>query len=170
MTHEKTTRNGQEKGRDRPFPWRCPKCLASEVRPAVVSYSTEVNHDGRLYHVEVPELEVAVCGACGQRLFGNRADEQVSDALRAKLGLLTPVQIRGGIRALGLRQKEVARQLGVAEATLSRWVTGSLIQSRAMDNLMRVYFAFDQVREALGAAQHDPALGTFASAPRPSGP
>ncbi|MBI3468595.1 MAG: transposase [Planctomycetes bacterium] len=51
----------------------------------------------------------------------------------------------------GTEGKEAARQLGIAEATLSRWLNETQIQSRAMDNLLRVFFAFPEVRRALSA-------------------
>jgi transcriptional regulator with XRE-family HTH domain len=53
----------------------------------------------------------------------------------------------------------LAERLGVAEETISRWETGALIQSRAMDNLLRVYFANADVRAALVGGEQDPSLG-----------
>ena len=82
-----------------------------------------------------------------------------SDALRERWRLLVPDQIKEGIKAVDLNQQEVAKRLGVAPETISRWVNGVLIQSRAMDNLLRVYFAFPQVQVALRGANQDPDLG-----------
>jgi transcriptional regulator with XRE-family HTH domain len=48
-----------------------------------------------------------------------------------------------------MSQKEVAQRLGIAEATLSRWLHETQIQSRSMDNLLRVFFALPQVRRML---------------------
>jgi DNA-binding transcriptional regulator YiaG len=90
------------------------------------------------------------CEACGELLFDLDADAQISAALRAKLGLLTPKEIRARVTALGLTQKAFAARLGVASETVSRWVSGALIQTRAMDNLMRVFFDIPRVREVLG--------------------
>jgi len=53
-----------------------------------------------------------------------------------------------------MQQKSLAAALGIAEATLSRWLNGGLIQSRAMDNLLRVYFGIPAVREVLTGAQN----------------
>ena len=50
--------------------------------------------------------------------------------------------------------------MGIAEATLSRWLSETQIQSRAMDNLLRVFFAFPEVRMALSGNVQDPYLGT----------
>src|SRR6266542_1728982 len=157
MMHD--SRNEHPVGRDKPFPWRCLKCLKRDVYPATVPYTAEVNHDGRLYEVQVPALEIPRCRACGELVFTNRVDEQITDALRAQLRLLTPVQIRASRKALGLLQQELAERLGVAEATISRWETGTLIQSRAMDNVLRAYFALPELRAALRGVQQDPDFG-----------
>ena len=58
-----------------------------------------------------------------------------------------------------MTQKEAAERLGIAEATLSRWLNETQIQSRAMDNLLRIFFAFPQVRLALSGDGQDPRLG-----------
>ncbi len=57
-------------------------------------------------------------------------------------------------------QQELAARIGVAEATISRWETGTLIPSRAMDNLLRLSFALPAARAALRGAAQDPAFGT----------
>ena len=126
---------------------------------ATTSYDAEVRHDGRLYHFTVPNLEILMCQACGARVFTERSDAQINDALRAHLHLLTPAQIREGIKRVGLSQKEIAKRLGIAEATLSRWLTETQIQSRAMDNFLRVFFALPEVRDALCGENQDPGLG-----------
>jgi putative zinc finger/helix-turn-helix YgiT family protein len=150
---------------ERPFPWICPRCLQKEVRPAVKSYNAKVKHDGVEYDLSIPRLELPTCGNCGEELSTNSVDEQVNDALRERLHLLTPRQIRAARRALGLRQYELARRLRIAPATISRWETGSLIQSGAMDNYLRIYFAIPEVRNALSGDAQDPALGTHALSP-----
>ena len=145
--------------REKPFPRRCPECGKTEVQPATIVYDAEVKHDGRLYALHVPRLQVNKCGACGEVLFGNVADDQISQALREHLALLSPEQIRDSLSTLGLRQKDLAERIGVAAETISRWMSGTQIQSRAMDNLMRLFFAFDTVRAALPATHPDKNLG-----------
>jgi putative zinc finger/helix-turn-helix YgiT family protein len=124
-----------------------------------MDYTAKVKHDGVIYELLVPSLEVPRCQTCGETYTTNAVDEQVSDALRSRLHLLTPAQIRKGIEKLGLKQQTLAERLGVAPETISRWVNGALIQSRAMDNLLRLFFALPEVREALQGASQDPALG-----------
>ncbi len=136
----------------KPFPWRCPKCLAREVRPKSIAYRAQVKHDGRLHEVVVPHLSLPVCDACGEQVFSNETEAQISRALRALLRLLQPDELRSQREALGLTQKILANHLGVAAETICRWESGALIQSRAMDNLLRIYFGFPDVRAAQQAA------------------
>ena len=100
-----------------------------------------MKHDGRTYHIEVPELTIPKCRACGEVVFNYDADDQMVAALRSHVNLLTPEQIRAGRKALGLKSKELAKRLGVADATVSRWEKKMMIQSRAMDNFLRVYLS-----------------------------
>lgn len=91
----------------------------------------------------------------------DEANQQISDAFRELAGLLTPGQIRQNREQLGKTQREVAASLGIAEATLSRWETGAQIQQRAMDRLMRLYFAFPTVQESLADEQVVRSMGAI---------
>src|SRR4051794_15927542 len=135
-----------ETQRARPFPWRCTNCRQREVVPQTIPYRIDVKHEGTTHTLDLPALTVPKCRSCGQLLFDDGADEQISIALRQQLRLLLPEQIRRNRKQLGLSQREFAERLGIAEETVSRWETGALIQSRAMDNLLRIYFESAEVR------------------------
>lgn len=137
------------KPRRKAFPRRCPACLRKAVQPAVVAYEAEVKHDGRVHRVRVADLRIPRCEACGELVFGNEVDEQLSDALREQLRLLRPNDIRAARQDLSLTQAELAERIGVAPEAVSQWESGTVIQPRAMDNLMRVFFAFPEVQDAL---------------------
>jgi putative zinc finger/helix-turn-helix YgiT family protein len=129
-------------GAQRPFPWRCRHCGKSQVVMTTLSYDAEVRRDGRLYTFTVPHLNIPVCQACGEKVFTEKVDDQINAALRTHLHLLTPEEMRTALERVHMTQKEAAERLGIAEATLSRWLNQTQIQSRAMDNLLRVFFAF----------------------------
>ena len=122
-------------------------------------YDAEVRHDARLYMFTIPQLNVPACQACGEKIFTENVDVQINAALRAHLRLLTPTEMRSALDRVGMTQKQAADRLGIAEATLSRWLNEAQIQSRAMDNLLRVFFSFPQVRTALSRDAQDPQLG-----------
>ncbi len=62
----------------RPFPWRCSNCKKKEVRLAIVPYTAKVKQDGRIYEIAIPALEIPKCDACGELVFNDNADEQVT--------------------------------------------------------------------------------------------
>jgi putative zinc finger/helix-turn-helix YgiT family protein len=126
----------------------------------VIAHTARVKHDGRIHELQIPDLNVGQCTSCGEVVFDDRSDAQITDALRTHLHLLSPQAIRDAVSALGITQKELALRLGVAEATVSRWCTGTLVQSRAMDNLLRSYFAVPQLRAVLVGPAQDPDFGT----------
>lgn len=134
--------------RDRPFPWRCVECREKEVYPLVTNYTTTIKHDGRPYTITVPDLAIPTCRKCGEQVFTSAEDEQIRDALRAHIGLLTSQAIRTHRIKLGLGQQELAEPLGIAKETVCRWESGA-IQSRAMDNLLRLFFRSEEVRRLL---------------------
>ncbi len=124
----------------RTYPKRCGKCGQKAMRLATLSYVTTIEHDGRAYRVEIPELTAPQCGNCQALSIDDAADQQISAAFRRAARLLAPEAIRQGREKLGLTQKEFASLLGVGESTVSRWETGAQIQQRALDRFLRVCF------------------------------
>lgn len=159
MNPEQSRKTKRPRDGERPFPWRCRQCGKQEVTLAKTGYDAELRHDGRLHAFTIVDLELPVCHACGDRVFTEKVDAQINDALRSHLNLLTPAQIRDAIKRLEMSQKDIAGRLGIAEATLSRWLNETQIQSRAMDNLLRVFFGFPDVRMALCDNSQVPQLG-----------
>jgi hypothetical protein len=151
-------------GADRPFPWRCRHCGQQQVYMSVVSYDAEACLDGRIHAFNVPKLETPACRSCKELVITERTDEQITAALRSHLNLLTPEEMRAGLERVGMTANAAAESLGIAEATLVRWLEEFEIQPRAMDNLLRVFLGFPEVRSALKA--HDPSLGIADTNPR----
>lgn len=113
------------------------------------SYHAEVKHDGSLHSFEIPELKIPTCENCKEQLFSKSVDDQITAALRQHLGILSPSEIREHLQRLGLAQRVVASHLGIAEATFSRWMTGTVVQSIALDRFLRLYFSSEQARSFL---------------------
>ena len=149
------------------YPRFCRHCGEQQVVLDDIPYSLDVKHDGRVYQVSIDHLQIPICRNCGERSFDESVDEQVNAALRAQLGLLSPSDIRASLKSLGITQKEAAAALGIAEATLSRWVGGGQIQSKGMDNFLRVYFESPDVRKLLGRAKLCNGLESCASPKAP---
>ncbi len=77
----------------RPFPWPCPRCRKKTVWPVIIPYRSAVRYEGKSHTVEVPQLNVPRCEDCGDLIFDNWADEQLTHALREAVRLLPPEQI-----------------------------------------------------------------------------
>jgi len=138
--------------RPRKYPTRCTECGKAALRPVVIHREVKKNHDGRVYLLAINDLPVTRCGDCGEVFFTADSDDRVNAELREHLALLSPEQIRANLQSLGITQKDAAERLGVAPETLSRWLSGAMIQSRAMDNLMRSFFACAEVRDNLSGS------------------
>jgi hypothetical protein len=149
----------EQETKSRPFPWLCPNCVTKTVVPTVIDHTFKVKHDGAIHELHLPEIEVPRCRTCGELIITTAVDERVNDVLRERLHLLTPAQIRANIEKLGLTQQELAEWLDVAPETLSRFVTGALIQSSRMNKRLRMFFAFPAAREMLRHLDEDPHLG-----------
>ena len=136
---------------DKPYPRRCSECGKVAVRPAKIAYNAKIKHDGKLHEFHIAELPVDRCDECKEEFFTNATSDVKSDALRLHLGLLQPGQIRRLLTKHNLTQRKFAAHLRVAEESVSRWLNGLSIQSRALDTLMRIYFAKPEVRAMLAS-------------------
>jgi DNA-binding transcriptional regulator YiaG len=147
------------------FPRYCDRCRKRTVWPATISYRSKVRYEGQVYDVDTPQLVVPRCQECGALYFDNSAEEQVSRALREQLHLLQPEQVRANRQILGLTVPELAGRVGVSAADLSDWEEGLQLPPRAVDNLLRAYFALPDLRAALRGLDQSPAFGAVVGAP-----
>jgi len=122
-------------------------------------YAAKATHDGQPYEWAIPEVQISKCSVSGELVFASAVDEQITEALRTRLMLLAPEQIRVARIRLCLGPQELAERLGTTAETLARWEDGTVLQSRTLDNLLRVFFALPEVRSVLTGANQDPGLG-----------
>lgn len=146
----------------KPFPWRCGECKEKTVAPRRIEYTTDATHDGRTYTITINDLEIIACSKCGKAILPDESNRRITDVLRRSARVLTPEQIREGLRKLDLSQKDLAVRIEVAQETISRWLSGGAIQSRLADRALRVFFAFPEVREALDPERYDEHFGELA--------
>ena len=138
-------------------PRRCVHCRERAVAPTIVpSYSVETEHDGRKYSFSVPNLDILQCENCGAIVLDDSANERIEGAVREAIGLLSPSEIRRQREALGFNQQQLADCLRISMYTLSRWETGTQIQQRAMDALLRTFFEVPEARRFLGGEAEKP--------------
>jgi DNA-binding transcriptional regulator YiaG len=139
----------QKTPRAKPYPRFCSDCGQNTVEAALIPYRAEILHDDAIQQFDLSQLPVDRCSNCHEIFFTNLTDEHLTAGLRAHLGLLQPSEIAAALTRLGISEAEFARQLGVAPELLSGWASGIRNQPKAIDNLMRVFLAFSNVREAL---------------------
>jgi DNA-binding transcriptional regulator YiaG len=91
---------------------------------------------------------------------------------RQEKGLLSPEEIKGIRKSLGLKQHDFETLIGVSSPTASRWETGAMLPSKTTDTLIRVLAEFPEVVEFLSSRNLDATLEVDASeepdAPVPS--
>lgn len=136
----------------KPYPRRCGECGHVAVAPAVIPHDAKVKHDGKLHEFFIERLPVDQCEHCGEQYFTNATADAKAASLRDHLGLLQPATIRELLTQHNLTQRKLAAHLRIAEETVSRWLSGLSIQSRALDILMRLYFTMDNVRAMLAGS------------------
>lgn len=132
----------------KPFPWMCPVCREKTVSPIQKDYSLTAEHDGAMYAVTMRDVAVPTCPRCGEVIITGDLSQRMTDELRRMVGMLTPERIRAKREELGMTHGQLATALRVGEATLIRWETGSQLQPRAVDLLLRLYFDSGDVRKA----------------------
>jgi DNA-binding transcriptional regulator YiaG len=146
----------QQEAKSRPIPWPYSDCFTRTVVPTVVDYTARVTHDGVIHELLLSRIEVPRCQTCSNLAMTTVADERVNESLRSRLHLLTPAQIRANIEKLELNQQELAEWLDVAPETVTRWMTGALIQSARMNTRLRLFLASPETRKMLRRLREDP--------------
>lgn len=116
---------------------KCGRRCDGEYREVIEPQTFKVR--GRQVTVPVALLR---CDACGDVLYSpeqaERAQQQVYEEIRRRENLLSPAEIASIRRALGLKQDEFERLLGLGPKTVVRWESGRVFQSKAADALMRL--------------------------------
>jgi DNA-binding XRE family transcriptional regulator len=148
----------------KPFPWRCSNCGEQAVFGAVVDYSTTEHHDGHAYTVKIDGLKTPKCIKCGRVAPDSEAMDVIFEVFMRQINLLMPEQIQEHRLKAKLTEQELATALGVQEVVVKELESGLQIQSRSLDNLMRLFFGLAQVREILTTHR----ISTLPASPEPA--
>jgi HTH-type transcriptional regulator/antitoxin MqsA len=110
----------------------------------------------------VPGLEYSQCDNCGADPVlaeqTKRNQVRFSDAKRAIDGLLSSSDIRKARHYLGLTQHAAASMFGGGLNAFSKYERGEVIQSEAMDKLIRVTCRYSEAWNYLNSIEDDKAL------------
>ncbi len=115
----------------------CPMCTTGRL----VEYKAvdEIVYNNQILSVET---EYSVCAQCGEEMILpdqiKRNDCRIRDAWRKADGLLTGAEIISLRTQLNLTQKQAAIVFGGGPNAFSKYERGEVIQSEAMDKLLRL--------------------------------
>ena len=95
--------------------------------------------------------EVQRCAVCGEEEYSYAqamaAERRAGEIYREQNGFLQPDEVVAMRRRWGVTQAELEGALGLGRKTVARWEAGRVLQTRALDNLLR---AIDRFPEVLG--------------------
>lgn len=116
----------------------CPDCETGELH--LEQYSEEFEYHGQTLTVD--GLECLTCDHCGAEIIRpeqiRHGDKLFADARRRADGLLTGSEIVRIRENLGLTQRHAAELFGGGANAFSKYERGDVIQSVAMDRLIRM--------------------------------
>lgn len=94
------------------------------------------------HDIEVPGYKKLRCHNCGEAVAEPESVKAslpiVRDAQRRIDGLLTGNEIKNIRKSLGYTQEQMGNILGGGEKAFARYETGKVMQSKPMDNLLRI--------------------------------
>ena len=147
----------------------CPVCEEGKLRPS--SYDETLSFNGEPLHVK--GLQRCLCDHCeadpvlSEQIAHNQV--LITDAKRASINRLGSVEIKALRESLGLTQKQASEIFGGGLNAFSKYERGEVIQSEAMDKLLRLASMLPSIKGVLESAEMQRAsyrLGSKPAAPR----
>lgn len=128
---------------------KCHQCGAELTSRTARAHRRKLRYEGVAHDVLVEDMPEWHCAVCDIAVTDGESDPFLQAALRKHVGLLTPEQIRAGLKALKISQDTFAERIGCAAESVSRWLNSAVLQSRTYDRFMRIYFHCPEVRGLL---------------------
>lgn len=140
----------------------CPLCGGGRLNEKVIEEC--FNYKG--HSLTVSDYLILECPACGEAVVdkesARRAERLLRDFGRQVDGLLTAADIKRIRRKLHLTQEQMATVLGGGLKGFARYENGQVVQSRAMDNLLRILECFPESLNVLPGAPRPQVVATGA--------
>jgi len=116
----------------------CPVCGAGELKEKTID--ERFTYKGR--EMTVPNYVIYECGTCEEALVepatAKRAEKILKDFSRQIDGLLSSADIKRIRKKLAFTQEQMAEVCGGGLKGFARYESGQVIQSKGMDNLLRI--------------------------------
>lgn len=120
----------------------CPVCGEGEL--ATKTIEEQFTYKGQ--HLIVPDYLIYECAACGEALVdpasSKKAEKLLKDFSREVDGLLSAASIKRIRKKLGFTQEQMAEVCGGGLKGFARYESGQVMQSKGMDNLLRILDEF----------------------------
>jgi HTH-type transcriptional regulator/antitoxin MqsA len=144
---------------------QCPICSGSKLERKEVTETFE--YKGQSF--ECPDYVVYACESCGEEIVDSKclkeSGRKIRDFYRKVDGLLTSDEIKR-IRKfkLGLTQDDASKLIGGGPKSFCKYENCEVIQSEAVDNLLRVLDLYPYTLEVMKSKHnHKPASGKVIS-------
>jgi len=116
----------------------CAVCSSESAHKVSETFSTSYDQ----IPVELSSVEMYSCDHCGEKFFTPDQSKQVSRmvrvAVRDRLGLLPPERIIEIRRKYGFSQDRLETLLSLGPKVVTRWETGRVLQTKQVDDLLRL--------------------------------
>ena len=120
----------------------CPICGAGEL--AAKTIDERFTYKGK--SLVVPDYLIYECAECGEALVdpatSKKAEKLLKDFSREVDGLLSTADIKRIRKKLGFTQEQMAEVCGGGLKGFARYESGQVMQSKGMDNLLRILDEF----------------------------
>ncbi|TQV88352.1 type II TA system antitoxin MqsA family protein [Aliikangiella coralliicola] len=115
----------------------CECCGSKNITLEFVDSKMEYNDSKKIILLPV-KLPVFSCPDCGFEYTAQEAEQIKHNAICNHLGILNPHEITQLRESHGLSKRRFATLTGLGYASISRWESGQLLQSKANDKFLRL--------------------------------
>lgn len=117
---------------------KCPICGSSSLETKTGEFRFDPPQEIPGGTIIIQNAEWEECGACSEVILSLDLEHAIEKERYRRLGLLPPQDILEIRKCAGLSQTQMAKLLGVGEKTYTRWESGSSLQNKSSDNLIRL--------------------------------